>query len=71
MAGAPGFNREDLRLLMALLLVVAWIAINVGSAAYGAQINEQFLSSLGILCIFLIKDWLFKGHESGGGTRST
>ena len=67
MAGAPGFNREDLRLLMALLLVVAWIAINVVVGVYGLRVSEQFLGALGTLSLFLVRDWLFKGNGNGNG----
>ena len=59
MAGGAGFDRADLQLVVVVLLLMAWIAINVAVGVYGLRVSEQFLSSLGILSIFLVKDWLF------------
>jgi len=67
MAGEAGFDRTDLQLVMAVLLIVAWIAINVVVGVYGLRVSEQFLGALGTLSLFLVRDWLFKGNGNGNG----
>ena len=67
MAGEAGFDRADLQLVMAVLLIVAWIAINVVVGVYGLRVSEQFLGALGTLSLFLVRDWLFKGNGNGNG----